>query len=109
MDRSRGTALAESVRTLITGFPDVRFDIVSVAATGDDSAAAQWRMRGTNTGPMPGGPPTGGSIDLPGADFITYDPTAGPRELGRSDTSTPPPCSASSACRPTSARPTSNR
>jgi hypothetical protein len=30
-------------------------------------------MTGTNTGPMPGGPATGGSIALPGADFIDYD------------------------------------
>jgi hypothetical protein len=33
-------------------------------------------MLGTNTGPLPGGPPTGGSLDLPGADFFTYDPDA---------------------------------
>ena len=33
-------------------------------------------MLGTNTGPLPGGPATGGTIDLPGADFFTYDPGA---------------------------------
>jgi hypothetical protein len=30
-------------------------------------------MQGTNTGPLPGGPATGGTIDLPGAEFFTYD------------------------------------
>jgi hypothetical protein len=33
-------------------------------------------MLGTNTGPLPGGPATGGSLDLPGADFFTYDAAA---------------------------------
>jgi steroid delta-isomerase-like uncharacterized protein len=70
-----GDALAASVDGLVAGFPDVHFDVVSCAPTGDTSAALQWRMTGTNTGPMPGGPATGGSIDLPGADFVTYDPT----------------------------------
>jgi steroid delta-isomerase-like uncharacterized protein len=71
-----GDALAASVQNLITGFPDIAFDVVSCAPTGDATAALQWRMTGTNTGPMPMGPPTGASIDLPGADFITYDPSA---------------------------------
>ena len=71
-----GDALAASVDSVYRAFPDVRFEIVSVAATGDDSAAAQWRMIGTNTGSLPGGPATGGTIDLPGADFFTYEPAA---------------------------------
>ncbi|MFI5372100.1 MAG: ester cyclase, partial [Candidatus Eisenbacteria bacterium] len=71
-----GDALAASVDGLLTGFPDVHFELVSCAPTGDDSAALQWRMQGTNTGPMPGGPATGETIDLPGADFVTYDRSA---------------------------------
>jgi steroid delta-isomerase-like uncharacterized protein len=71
-----GDALAASVDALITGFPDIAFAVVSCAPTGEDSAALQWRMTGTNSGPMPMGPPTGASIDLPGADFVTYDPAA---------------------------------
>src|SRR5438552_9715979 len=54
-----GAALAANVAGLIGGFPDVAFEVVSCTATGATSAAAQWVMRGTNTGPMPGGPPTG--------------------------------------------------
>ena len=69
-----GAALSESVALLLVGFPDIHFDLVSVAPTSDTTAAAQWVMRGTNTGPMPAGPATGQSLALPGADFIDYDP-----------------------------------
>ncbi|HTP16851.1 MAG TPA: nuclear transport factor 2 family protein [Streptosporangiaceae bacterium] len=71
-----GDALAANVATLLTGFPDVHFDLLSVAPTSDTTAAAQWLMRGTNTGPMPAGPATGQTVALPGADFIDYDPAA---------------------------------
>jgi hypothetical protein len=33
-------------------------------------------MQGTNSGATPMGPATGGTVDLPGADFLTYDPDA---------------------------------
>ena len=72
----RGEALTTNVDGVYAAFPDVRFEIVSVSTTGDTTACAQWRMLGTNTGPLPGGAATGASLDLPGADFFTYDPTA---------------------------------
>jgi steroid delta-isomerase-like uncharacterized protein len=71
-----GDALAANVAALVQGFPDLRFELASVAPTSETTAAAQWRMLGTNTGPMPLGPPTGGAVDLPGADFIEYDHVA---------------------------------
>jgi steroid delta-isomerase-like uncharacterized protein len=71
-----GDSLAANVDGLATGFPDVRFEVVSCAPTSETSAAAAWVMHGTNTGPTPGGPPTGGTIALPGADLIDYDPGA---------------------------------
>jgi steroid delta-isomerase-like uncharacterized protein len=71
-----GDALAANVDGLAVGFPDLHFDIVSCDPTSDTSTAAQWRMTGTNTGATPMGPATGGSVDLPGADFITYDAAA---------------------------------
>ena len=85
-----GDALAANVATLLTGFPDLHFDLVSVAATSDTAAAAQWLMRGTNTGPMPACPATGQTIALPGADFIDYDPGAGriAKVVGYFDTAT---------------------
>jgi steroid delta-isomerase-like uncharacterized protein len=70
-----GDALTASVAGVLAGFPDVHFEIDSVATTGD-RATAQWRMQGTNTGPLPGGPATGATLDLPGADFFTYDADA---------------------------------
>ncbi len=71
-----GDALAKNVAGLVVAFPDVYFDTVSVAVTGEATAAVQWVMHATNTGPGPGGPPTGATIALPGADFIDYDPAA---------------------------------
>jgi hypothetical protein len=58
----------------MTGFPDVHFELVSVDALDGTRAAAQWLMKGTNTGPMPAGPATNQAVALPGADFIDYDP-----------------------------------
>jgi steroid delta-isomerase-like uncharacterized protein len=71
-----GDALTANVAGVLAGFPDVHFEVVSVAVGPDDTASAQWRMQGTNTGPLPGGPATGGTLDLPGADFFTYDAEA---------------------------------
>jgi steroid delta-isomerase-like uncharacterized protein len=70
----KGDALAENVGTLMAGFPDLHFELVSVDTLDETRAAAQWLMKGTNTGPMPGGPATGQAVALPGADFIDYDP-----------------------------------
>ena len=71
-----GDALAGYIEGLIVGFPDLSFEIESIDATSDTTAVARWRMQGTNTGPMPAGPPTGATIDLPGIDVLTYEPTA---------------------------------
>ena len=60
-----GDALVGYISGLLVGFPDLSFEIESIDATSDTGAVARWRMQGTNTGPMPGGPATGGSIDLP--------------------------------------------
>lgn len=84
-----GDALEASVAGVITGFPDVRFEEVDVRADGT-SATLQWIMHGTNTGPMPGGPATGGTIALPGVDVIDYDPDTDrlSKVLGFFDTAT---------------------
>jgi steroid delta-isomerase-like uncharacterized protein len=69
-----GDALAANVNGLAVGFPDLHFEIRSLAPTSDTTAAGEWFMQGTNTGATPMGPATGGTVALPGADFITYDP-----------------------------------
>lgn len=65
-----GLAITDYINSLFAAFPDLSFEIVGTAS-GDGMAAVQWVMRGTNTGPFAGSPPTGRSVALPGADFIT--------------------------------------
>ena len=57
---------------LAAAFPDLRFELVTASLTDDGAVAAQWVMRGTNSGSFNGLPPTGREIALPGADFITF-------------------------------------
>ena len=72
-DGLTGQAIAEYAGGLFAAFPDLSFDILSHAPAGDGMVAAQWMMRGTNTGSLRGNPPTGGTIALPGADFIAVE------------------------------------
>ena len=65
-----GEAIAEYTKGLFEAFPDLSFDVVSKESAGNGKVAAQWLMQGTNSGPMAGNPPTGGTIALPGADFF---------------------------------------
>jgi steroid delta-isomerase-like uncharacterized protein len=90
----RGEALAGYMNSLWAAFPDLSFEIASAAATGPDSMAAQWIMRGTNLGSMMGLPPSGKKVEVAGADFIGtrdgkiqsvegyFDSTAVPVQLG---------------------------
>ncbi len=89
-----GDALAGYVNGLFSAFPDVAFEIASEGLVGPDLVAAQWIMRGTNTGSMNGLPPTHRRIEVPGADFIRvsgdriqsvqgyFDSRAVPEQLG---------------------------
>jgi steroid delta-isomerase-like uncharacterized protein len=65
-----GPAIAAYVEQLLAAFPNLSFDIGRRAVTGDGVVAAEWMMRGKNSGPFSGAPPTGRSVELPGADFI---------------------------------------
>jgi steroid delta-isomerase-like uncharacterized protein len=89
-----GAEIARYAASLFEAFPDLSFEIVSESDTGAGAVAAQWVMRGTNTGAMRGAPPTGKSIELAGADFICtngnlvtsvkgyFDSAVVPRQLG---------------------------
>jgi len=89
-----GDAFAGYMKGLFGAFPDVSFEIASVGLAAPDLVAAQWIMRGTNTGSMMGLPPTGKRIELKGADFIRvtgdkirsidgyFDAGETPRQLG---------------------------
>ena len=89
-----GDAFVAYMQRLFSAFPDLSFEIVSAGQAADDLVAAQWLMRGTNTGSMYGLPPTGKSVELEGADFIRvtddrirsvegyFDSGVIPRQLG---------------------------
>ena len=68
-----GQAIAGYAAGLFAAFPDLSFDVIDHHATGDGTVAARWLMRGTNTGPLRGNPPTGATVALPGADFIAVE------------------------------------
>jgi predicted SnoaL-like aldol condensation-catalyzing enzyme len=50
-------------------FPDMKFDIMHVAADGD-YVFVHYRFRGTNTGPMMGMKPTNAKLDYTGIDLV---------------------------------------
>jgi steroid delta-isomerase-like uncharacterized protein len=65
-----GQALASYAQGLFEGFPDLRFEVPELATLPDGVTVARWLMRGTNTGPLRGAPPSGQSVALPGVDLI---------------------------------------
>ena len=65
-----GAAIGAYAQALWDAFPDLSFDIVSVVENASGLVSAEWLMKGTNTGPFNGLPPTGAAIVLPGADFV---------------------------------------
>jgi steroid delta-isomerase-like uncharacterized protein len=56
---------------LWTAFPDLTFEEVDYRESAPGDIVFRWIMRGTNRGSLRGLPPTGATIALPGADFIT--------------------------------------
>ncbi len=90
----RGRDIGKYAQGLWEAFPDLSFEIVSKAETGNGTAAAQWLMKGINKGKFRGLPPTGKEILVSGADFIKitngkiesvagyYDSKAIPEQLG---------------------------
>jgi len=89
-----GNAIGQYAAGLFSAFPDLSFSIVGESETPGNGVSAQWIMRGTNTGSLQGAPPTGLSVELPGADFLTtkdglvesikgyFDSAVIPRQLG---------------------------
>ncbi len=65
-----GDALRAHATGLWSVFPDLTFVAENVGETGPDRVAAQWVMRGTNTGSLQGLPPTGLAVEVRGADFF---------------------------------------
>ena len=54
-----------------SGFPDVTFELQSAFANGT-RGGAEWVMRGTHTGNLPGMPATGKRVDVRGASIFDF-------------------------------------
>jgi steroid delta-isomerase-like uncharacterized protein len=70
-----GPALASYAQGLFEGFPDLRFEVAEPAILPDGVTVARWLMRGTNSGPLRGAPPSGKAVALPGVDLIATGET----------------------------------
>ena len=68
-----GRAIGAYAAGLFAAFPDLSFEAVGVHPTGNGRAVVEWLMRGANTGPLAGNPPTGRTVVLPGVDVIETD------------------------------------
>ena len=80
-----GDDFARYVESLVEAFPDVAFAPEDIIVRGD-RAVLQWRMTGTNTGPLPEFPgPTGRAVDVPGVDIIDVGPDGIVRIVGYFD------------------------
>jgi steroid delta-isomerase-like uncharacterized protein len=69
----KGEAIGNYAAGLWRAFPDLKFDVASAGECGDSLVAAQWVMRGVNSGSFAGLPPTGRSVELAGADFVRVE------------------------------------
>jgi steroid delta-isomerase-like uncharacterized protein len=89
-----GAAISAYAQSLWDAFPDLSFETMSLIQNDQGLVSAEWIMKGTNTGPMMGLPPTGRPIAVAGADFARieggkilslqgyFDAGAVPRALG---------------------------
>src|SRR5262245_58927253 len=68
-----GAAIGAYAQGLWDAFPNLSFEIVSVTENASGRVSAEWLMKGTNTGPFSGLPPTVVAVAVPGADFIRVD------------------------------------
>ena len=70
----RRKALADFIKSVLTAYPDVRFDVISSGDTGKGLVATQWMLHGTHTGPfMDGTPPSGRTVSYAGASFAQIE------------------------------------
>jgi steroid delta-isomerase-like uncharacterized protein len=83
-------AIGAYAKGLWEAFPDLRFEIHSVAAAASNKVLAEWTMTGTNTGPFNGLPPTGRDVSLGGVDVIETSPNGIATVTGYFDSRTVP-------------------
>ncbi len=64
-------ALFDFTAAFYQAFPDGRYEVEDMVAEGD-KVAIRWKMRGTQTGPMFGLPPTGKVVEFVGMDMWRF-------------------------------------
>jgi len=70
----KGKALADFIKSVLTAFPDLRFEVISRGDTGGGLVAVQLVLHGTHTGSfMDGTPPTGRTVAYPLASFAKIE------------------------------------
>jgi steroid delta-isomerase-like uncharacterized protein len=70
----KGKALADFIKSVLTAFPDLRFEVISRGDTGGGLVASQLVLHGTHTGSfMDGTPPTGRTVTYPLASFAKIE------------------------------------
>jgi steroid delta-isomerase-like uncharacterized protein len=65
-----GDAIGANAKLLWSAFPDLSFEIVSLAEAGTGRVVAEWLMKGTNNGSFHGLPATEHAVSLSGIDVI---------------------------------------
>lgn len=58
------------ITTYRTAYPDIQMTLEDLIVEGD-KVAGRWTARGTNTGPLPGVPPTGKQATVSGISILT--------------------------------------
>jgi len=70
----KGKALADFIKSVLTAFPDLRFEVISRGEAGGGLVASQLVLHGTHTGSfMDGTPSTGRTVTYPLASFAKIE------------------------------------
>jgi steroid delta-isomerase-like uncharacterized protein len=70
----KGQAIADFIKSVLTAYPDLRFEVISRGDIGGGLVATELMLHGTHTGPfMDGTPPTGRTVTYPVASFAQIE------------------------------------
>jgi steroid delta-isomerase-like uncharacterized protein len=70
----KGRAIADFLKSVLTAYPDLRFEVISRGDIGGGLVASQLVLHGTHTGQfMDGTPPTGRAVAYPIASFAQVE------------------------------------
>jgi steroid delta-isomerase-like uncharacterized protein len=70
----KGKAIADFIKSVLTAYPDLQFEVNSRGDAGGSLVATQFMLHATQTGPfMDGTPPTGRTVTYPVASFAQIE------------------------------------